>query len=178
MEFFLLDVTAMLLFAVKWVIYILAFLLLLLGLDDFFIDAAYWSRRFYRKLFVYSNFPKADENILFTVPEKPLAVMIPAWNEVDVIGTMADLAARTLDYENYQIFVGTYPNDPDTQRDVDEVCQRFTNVHKIVCARPGPTSKADCLNNIIDAIFSFEKAGGIEFAGFILHDSEDVVSPL
>jgi len=178
MEFFLLDVTAMLLFAVKWVIYILAFLLLLLGLDDFFIDAAYWSRRFYRKLFVYSNFPKADENILFTVPEKPLAVMIPAWNEVDVIGKMADLAARTLDYENYQIFVGTYPNDPDTQRDVDEVCQRFTNVHKIVCARPGPTSKADCLNNIIDAIFSFEKAGGIEFAGFILHDSEDVVSPL
>ena len=178
MEFFLLDVTAMLLFAVKWVIYILAFLLLLLGLDDFFIDAVYWSRRFYRKLFVYSNFPKADESILFTVPEKPLAVMIPAWNEVDVIGKMADLAARTLDYENYQIFVGTYPNDPDTQRDVDEVCQRFTNVHKIVCARPGPTSKADCLNNIIDAIFSFEKASGIEFAGFILHDSEDVVSPL
>ncbi|WP_223200730.1 glycosyltransferase, partial [Staphylococcus aureus] len=55
---------------------------------------------------------------------------------------MAELAATTLDYENYHIFVGTYPNDPDTQRDVDEVCARFPNVHKVVCARPGPTSKA------------------------------------
>lgn len=63
---------------------------------------------------------------------------------------MAELAATTLDYENYHIFVGTYPNDPDTQRDVDEVCARFPNVHKVVCARPGPTSKADCLNNVLD----------------------------
>lgn len=178
MEFLLLDLTSVVLFSVKWIIYVLAFLLLLLGLDDLFIDLSYWIRRFYRKLFVYSNFPQANENILFTVPEKPLAVMIPAWNEVGVIGKMAELAARTLDYENYQIFVGVYPNDPDTQRDVDEVRHRFTNVHKIVCARPGPTSKADCLNNIIDAIFQFERSSGVEFAGFILHDSEDVISPL
>lgn len=51
--------------------------------------------------------------------------MVPAWNETGVIGNMAELAATTLDYENYHIFVGTYPNDPDTQRDVDEVCARF-----------------------------------------------------
>lgn len=61
--------------------------------------------------------------------------MVPAWNETGVIGNMAELAATTLDYENYHIFVGTYPNDPDTQRDVDEVCARFPNVHKVVCAR-------------------------------------------
>src|SRR5690606_5860016 len=86
--------------------------------------------------------------------------------------------ATTLDYENYHIFVGTYPNDPDTQRDVDEVCARFPNVHKVVCARPGPTSKADCLNNILDAILQFERNANFEFAGFILHDAEDVLSPL
>ena len=52
---------------------------------------------------------------------------------------MAELAATTLDYENYHIFVGTSaPTTPDTQRDVDEVCARFPNVHKVVCARPGP----------------------------------------
>ena len=45
--------------------------------------------------------------------------MVPAWHETGVIGKMAELAATTLDYENYHIFVGTYPNDPDTQRDVD-----------------------------------------------------------
>ncbi len=178
MEFIFLDLITAALFAVKWLIYVLAFLLLLLGIDDLVIDLSYWVRRFYRKLFIYSNFPTADESILFPVPEKPLAVMVPAWNEVGVIGKMAEFAAKTLDYENYQIFVGVYPNDPDTQRDVDEVCQRFVNVHKVVCARPGPTSKADCLNNIINAILTFEESSGVQFQGFILHDAEDIISPL
>jgi adsorption protein B len=91
---------------------------------------------------------------------------------------MARLAASTIDYENYQIFVGTYPNDAETQADVDAVCQHYPNVHKVVCARPGPTSKADCLNNIIDAILRFESEAKIQFAGFILHDAEDVISPM
>ena len=30
--------------------------------------------------------------------------MVPAWNETGVIGNMAELAATTLDYENYHIF--------------------------------------------------------------------------
>ena len=83
--------------------------------------------------------------------------MVPAWHETGVIGKMAELAATTLEYENYHIFVGTYPNDPDTQRDVDKACALFPNVHKIICARPGPTSKADCLNNVLDAILQFER---------------------
>ena len=95
-----------------------------------------------------------------------------------VIGRMAELAATTLDYENYHIFVGTYPNDPDTQHDVDQVCARFRNIHKVVCARPGPTSKADCLNNVLDAILQFENRTNLQFSGFILHDAEDVISGL
>jgi len=178
MEFLLVDIAAWVLYLFKGLVILLAFLLLLFGLDDLFIDLSYWLRRIYRRLFVYSNFPKADEQLLFTVPEKPLAIMVPAWNEVGVVGKMAELAASTLEYENYQIFVGVYPNDPDTQRDVDQVCQLYHHVHKVVCARPGPTSKADCLNNVIDAIFSFEAVAGVQFAGFILHDAEDVVSPL
>lgn len=104
--------------------------------------------------------------------------MVPAWNEVGVVGEMARLAASTIDYENYQIFVGTYPNDAETQADVDAVCLHYPNVHKVICARPGPTSKADCLNNIIDAILRFESEAKIQFAGFILHDAEDVISPM
>ena len=122
------------------------------GLDDFFIDVVYWVRRIKRKLSVYRRYPRMSYRELYKPDEKPLAIMVPAWNETGVIGNMAELAATTLDYENYHIFVGTYPNDPDTQRDVDEVCARFPNVHKVVCARPGPTSKADCLNNVLDAI--------------------------
>ena len=172
------DFFAYVLFGLKYVAIALALLMFLLGLDDLFIDLVYWSRKLIRRWRVYEKFERADEQRLYTIAEKPLAIMVPAWNEVGVVGEMARLAASTIDYENYQIFVGTYPNDADTQADVDAVCQHYPNVHKVVCARPGPTSKADCLNNIIDAILRFESEAKIQFAGFILHDAEDVISPM
>ncbi|MGL4270186.1 MAG: cyclic di-3',5'-guanylate-activated glycosyltransferase NrfB [Plesiomonas sp.] len=166
------------LYGLKLVAIFLAILMLISGLDDLFIDITYWTRRLKRALTVYQRYPRMHHNALYVPDEKPLAIMVPAWNETGVIGNMAELAATTLDYENYHIFVGTYPNDPDTQRDVDVVCARFINVHKVVCARPGPTSKADCLNNILDAITQFERSANFTFSGFILHDAEDVISPL
>ena len=152
----LLDVFATWLYGLKVIAITLAVIMFISGLDDFFIDVVYWVRRIKRKLSVYRRYPRMSYRELYKPDEKPLAIMVPAWNETGVIGNMAELAATTLDYENYHIFVGTYPNDPDTQRDVDEVCARFPNVHKVVCARPGPTSKADCLNNVLDAITQFE----------------------
>lgn len=178
MEYFFIDAASYLLFGLKWLIILLAWLILLLGLDDLFIDLTYWVRQGWRYLNIYRWFARANEERLFEAPEKPLAIMVPAWREVGVVGEMARLAASSLDYENYQIFVGTYPNDAETQADVDAVCLQFPNVHKVVCARPGPTSKADCLNNVIDAIIRFEREARVEFAGFILHDAEDVISPL
>lgn len=174
----LVDAVAHYLYGLKWITIVLAFLMLISGLDDLFIDVVYWGRFLLRKLTVYRRHKPMDYRELYKPDEKPLAIMVPAWNETGVIGNMAELAATTLDYENYHIFVGTYPNDPDTQRDVDAVCARFPNVHKVVCARPGPTSKADCLNNVLDAITQFERSARFEFAGFILHDAEDVISPM
>lgn len=172
------DFFAYVLFGLKYVAIALALLMFFLGLDDLFIDLVYWSRKLIRRWRIYDKFERADEQRLYAIAEKPLAIMVPAWNEVGVVGEMARLAASTIDYENYQIFVGTYPNDAETRADVDAVCQHYPNVHKVVCARPGPTSKADCLNNIIDAILRFESEAKIQFAGFILHDAEDVISPM
>ena len=172
------DYLSLYLFALKYVVIVVAIFITVSGFDDLVIDLVYWVRWVWRKFTIYKRHPRADQDLLLSVPEKPLAIMIPAWHETGVIGSMADAAARTLDYENYHIFVGTYPNDPETQRDVDEVCALFPNVHKVVCARPGPTSKADCLNNVLDAITQFEKRANLKFAGFILHDAEDVVSAM
>ncbi|OSQ36407.1 cyclic di-3',5'-guanylate-activated glycosyltransferase NrfB [Thalassospira mesophila] len=178
MSYELVDILIYVFYALKFVVILLAGTIFLLGLDDLFIDVVYWTRTWFRYFRIYDRHAPADQKRLYSVAEKPLAIMVPAWKEVGVVGEMARLAAATLDYENYQIFVGTYPNDPETQRDVDAVCQQFPNVHKVVCVRPGPTSKADCLNNIIDAILGFEANARIQFAGFILHDAEDVISPL
>jgi len=51
-------------------------------------------------------------------------------------------------------------------------------VHKVVTRDPGPTSKSDCLNNVIEQIFNYEKANNITFKAFVLHDAEDVIHPL
>ncbi len=178
MSLVFIDFLTYVLFGLKILAIILATLMFLLGLDDLFIDLCYWGRKLIRRFRIYDKYERADEKRLYEIAEKPLAIMVPAWNEVGVVGEMARLAASTIDYENYQIFVGTYPNDPQTQADVDAVCLHYPNVHKVVCARPGPTSKADCLNNIIDAILRFQEDARIQFAGFILHDAEDVISPM
>jgi adsorption protein B len=172
------DVFATYLYGLKAIAIVLAVLMLVFGLDDLLIDVVYWVRRVWRALTVYRVHNRLGTDALTTPFEKPLAIMVPAWHETGVIGKMAELAATTLDYENYHIFVGTYPNDADTQREVDEVCARFRNVHKVVCARPGPTSKADCLNNVLESIFQFERRANLEFSGFILHDAEDVISAM
>jgi adsorption protein B len=172
------DALATYLYVLKAVAIAVAVVILVSSLDDLIIDIAYWVRRLWRALTIYRVHDRLDPNALYQPTEKPLALMIPAWHETGVIGKMAELAATTLDYENYHVFVGTYPNDPDTQKDVDEVCARFGNVHKVVCARPGPTSKADCLNNVLDAILQFEARANVEFAGFVLHDAEDVISTM
>ena len=175
---FWVDAFATYLYALKFVAIVVAVVILLSSLDDLIIDVAYWLRRAWRAFTIYRVHDRLDPDALYQPTEKPLAIMVPAWHETGVIGKMAELAATTLDYENYHVFVGTYPNDPDTQKDVDDACARFRNVHKVVCARPGPTSKADCLNNVLDAILQFEARANVEFSGFVLHDAEDVISKM
>lgn len=172
------DVFVLYLYGLKWLAIFVMVVLFLFGLDDLFIDFYYWVRWIYRKLTVYRKYDYADPDKLLNEPEKPLAIMVPAWQEVGVVDKMAANAAASLDYENYQIFIGTYPNDPETQAEVDHVVEHYPNVHKVICAEPGPTSKADCLNNIIASIVEFEKKTKIEFAGYILHDAEDVISSM
>ncbi|MFY2506741.1 methyl-accepting chemotaxis protein [Vibrio pectenicida] len=101
--------------------------------------------------------------------------MIPAWQEYGVVDKMVSLLASSCNYDNFHIFVGTYPNDLATKKCIDKVCKRFDNVHNVICKKPGPTSKADCLNNIFNYILKVEIKSNINFSGFILHDSEDVV---
>lgn len=176
MEF--IDLFGVYWFVIKYLIYFAAFIILLSSLDDFFIDLYYWVRRVWRKLTVYSKHEPFSVTELYKNQEKPLAIMVPAWQETGVVAEMAALAASTFEYYHYHIFIGTYPNDPDTQAEVDEVVARYHNVHKVITKDPGPTSKSDCLNNVTEQIFAFEKNRNIKFEAFILHDAEDVIHPL
>ncbi|MFI5348432.1 MAG: glycosyltransferase, partial [Elusimicrobiota bacterium] len=151
--------------------------ILISGLDDFFIDACYHTSQLYRRA-RRERYPAVSEAELRALPEKPIAIMIPAWHEDAVIASMLRNTLRTLDYANYEIFVGTYPNDEATMHAVAGVAETDRRVHRIVCPHDGPTNKADCMNWIIEGIRHYDKTSGTRIDILVLHDSEDLVHPL
>lgn len=156
----------------------LIILIFINGIDDLFIDTVYWFRRLWLTCTASRHRTHISDRALYQLQEKPLAIMVPSRFEAGAPGKMASLLGGTLDYENYHIFVSAFPNDPATECDIDEVCARFPNVHKVVCAGPGPASKADCLNTLLNAILQFERDACFSFSGVILHEAEDRISPL
>jgi bacteriophage N4 adsorption protein B len=163
---------------VKLLLVVVSIVFLVSGLDDLFIDAYYIVRSIYRRLFVARKYqPLTAEHLLQPI-EQPIAVMIPAWDESAVVRRMLENTVQTVNYSNYQIFVGTYPNDAATQREVEIARERFGNIRRIVCPKDGPTNKADCLNWIYQGILLYEQETGVRFAMFVMQDSEDIVHPL
>lgn len=157
-----------------------AVLILISSLDDLFIDVWYWVRESWRTLTVKKRreYRPLTQQDLLQRPEQPLAIMVPAWAEYDVIAQMVENMIDVLDYREYIVFVGTYPNDTETIAEVERMRRRYKRLRRVEVPHAGPTSKADCLNWLILSIFDYEKRHDIEFAGVILHDSEDVLHPM
>jgi bacteriophage N4 adsorption protein B len=151
---------------------------LISGLDDLFFDLLFFASKVTERL--AGNFgrrlPSLEE--MAEKPEQPFALMFPAWQEAGVIRRALLNTIGTIDYHNFHVFVGTYINDPETQREVEEVMQEHANVTQLIVPHPGPTCKADCLNWIVRGIRDYQDQHGIRFAGIILHDAEDVVDTL
>ena len=156
---------------------VVAVLILLSSVDDLFIDLWYWCRVVYRKFFAQQYAPLSTAQIL-AVPEQPIAIMVPAWLEYDVIALMLESMVGTLDYKNYMIFVGTYQNDERTKTEVERMRRRYRQLVRVEVPHDGPTCKADCLNWVVQAIFRQNNLQATPFAGVVLHDSEDVLHPL
>src|ERR1035437_538902 len=171
----LVDYFAYVMLAFKGLLFVVACIFLVSGIDDLIVDVIYFVRSIYRSLFVRMRYKPITELQLLSIPEQPIAVMIPAWDESVIIFQMVDNTVTTINYSNYQIFIGTYPNDLDTQREVARLSEKYDNIHCIVCRDPGPTCKADCLNWIYWGIHDFEKQHQYEFPVFVMEDAEDIV---
>jgi bacteriophage N4 adsorption protein B len=145
------------------------------GLEEVWIDANYFLRGLHRRK--QRAIPLAE---LRAAPSKRIAIMVAAWKEAEVIEQMLDHNLRSLDYdpELFDIFVGTYCNDSETQQKVDLVTRRARNVHKIVVPHDGPTCKADCLNWIYQGIVLDEQRRDRRYDILLMHDAEDLIHPL
>lgn len=142
--------------------------ILISGLDDLFIDVAAfvnWWRNRRRGVALPEN----------STEEKPIAILVPCWQESDVIAQMLQHNQSAIHYTNYDIFVGAYPNDPATLEAVRSVEKKSARVHLAVCPHDGPTSKADCLNWAIQHMQLLEESRGQRFACVLMHDAEDLI---
>jgi adsorption protein B len=153
-------------------IFAIALLIALNALDDLFVDANYFLRGLHRVGKRAINFAELGG------PQQRIAIMVPAWQESAVIGRMLDHNLRSLEYDNFTIFCGTYQNDPATQACVEDVASSTTLVRKVVVPHDGPTSKADCLNWIYQGVLLEEERQGTSFDILLMQDAEDVIHPL
>jgi bacteriophage N4 adsorption protein B len=154
--------------------------LLLAAVDDLCVDLIWIGRRIYRRFTYYRRqppllahqLPPADDAAL-------LAIFIPAWGEASVIGAMLDHCTRNWKHSpcDHRIYVGCYPNDPQSVAAVVAAATRNSNIRIVLVQHCGPTTKADCLNRLWQALLSDEMAGGYKAKAVVLHDAEDAVHP-
>jgi bacteriophage N4 adsorption protein B len=150
--------------------------LLIGGIDDLIIDIIWLVRICWRQLFVYSRHDRVTVKTLRPPTNPgPLAVFVPAWDEGNVIAKMAKHAIDAFKSANVHIFVGCYPNDPKSIAALAHIQSRQLTI--TINDRDGPTTKADCLNNIWEAMRHHEETNGFIFKAIILHDAEDFVHP-
>lgn len=140
--------------------------ILLSGADDLFLCAVFlWQRLTVRR---------AD---LPAVPEKRIAIFVPLWREHRVIGRMIEHNLSAIEYRNYHILLGVYPNDHATNLAARMIEKRNPRVRVCVCPHDGPTSKADCLNWIYQHMLLLEEEWCVRFHIVVTHDAEDLIHP-
>jgi len=148
----------------------LAMWVLASGLDDLFLDLAYLYFRLTRR-------PRAAGLGVRPAREKKIALLIPAWQEEGVIEQMLDHNLAAIQYRNYEVFVGAYPNDLPTLSRLRTAELKHGLVHVVLCPHEGPTSKADCLNWVYQGLLLWEEEHGGRFEVVLHHDAEDLIHP-
>ena len=160
----------LLLFSAVW--------LLIGALDDLCIDVIWIGRWFYRRVTYYrSQRPLRTYQLPDSMQPGLLAIFIPAWGEAAVIGAMLAHCTRAWMTSTcaHRIYVGCYPNDNASAAKVMLAARQSPNIRLVLVGHPGPSTKADCLNRLWEALLADEIAGGYKAKAIIMHDSEDAV---
>jgi bacteriophage N4 adsorption protein B len=147
---------------------------LLFGLNDLVVDLIYFARRIWRASTIYRRHRRSFAcHYVFNPNPGFMAILVPAWDESAVIASMLKAMLDRLDYEDYRIFIGHYRNDPATAAAVASVTD--LRIEPVQVDVDGPTTKADCLNRLYDALVAYETRTGRTTKAVVLHDAEDVV---
>lgn len=105
------------------------------------------------------------------------AVFIPAWDEAVVIGATIRHMLAAWPQRGLRIYLGCYANDMATLEAAQHAAQGDPRLRIVIHDRVGPTTKADCLNRLYQALRIDEARQGTPFRMVLLHDAEDMVDP-
>lgn len=131
---------------------------LIFAANDLAVDIIYFARRVWRATAVYSRFPRAfASEMALSGKSGFIAILVPAWDEASVIASMLRATLNRIQHPNYRIFVAHYRNDPATAAAIASVVDH--RIEAVLVEADGPTTKADCLNYLYDALLSHELAG-------------------
>jgi len=146
---------------------------LLLGIGDLIVDFIWIGIAGLRRLRGRGAARACVASLAAPATPGAIAIFVPAWDESTVIAGMLTHATSAFAGFDHRLYVGCYPNDPATIAAVRAL--EAPRVRLVVGPAPGPTSKADCLNRLWEAMRADEAAEGRRFKAVVLHDAEDVV---
>ena len=107
----------------------------------------------------------------------PAALFIPAWHEEQILATTIAHALAAWPQRELRLYAGCYRNDAATAEAIVSGAAGDPRVRLVVHDRDGPTTKADCLNRLYDAMEADERRCGTQFRVVLLQDAEDMVDP-
>lgn len=105
------------------------------------------------------------------------AVLVPAWREADVIGAMVRHTLAAWQQKGLVLYVGCYRNDPATLAAAIAAAGNDPRLRIVIHDAEGPTTKADCLNRLYEALCADEARCGVPFGSVVMQDAEDMVHP-
>ena len=152
-----------------------ASLFFLLGtLDELAIDGLYLIGRVRGRIFT----PRIERSATEGRPlAGPVAVIVPAWREEDVIGATIRHLLAAWPQSELRLYVGCYANDPATIAAATLAARGQTRARIVIHSALGPTTKADCMNRLYRAIEEDEQREARRFRMVVIHDAEDMVDP-
>lgn len=105
----------------------------------------------------------------------PAALLIPAWHEERILTTTIAHALEAWPQRELRLYAGCYRNDVGTAEAIVAGTKGDPRVRLVVHDRDGPTTKADCLNRLYQAMEEDERRLGARFRMVMIHDAEDMV---
>ncbi|UAB79070.1 glycosyl transferase family protein [Erythrobacter sp. SCSIO 43205] len=160
---------------VQYELLLFAGIFFLIGaLDDFAVDVSWlWLKLTGRARTAKVNRRELQHRKL----AGPVAVFVPAWQEADVIFETIRHLLTVWPQQNLRLYVGIYRNDPETLEAATSAAMGDDRLRLVIHDRDGPSTKADCLNRLYEAMSDDENRSRVRFGAVLFHDAEDMVDP-